>query len=311
MNKPHHAAGNLSMPRVFLIAALLTALAVVAAACGDADGGTTGDMPTPAGAGEIVPIAVNSELAVGPNRFALGLMDEEKRPILEAPGTGVHFRFFHQDDLKAEHDAVFTWADPGVSGFFAATVDFEEAGPWQAEVAVTRDGVEKVVTFAFSVVAESKIPNTGDPAPPTRNLTLAEVPDLTRISTDPEPEPALYEMSVAEALEAGRPLVVVFATPAFCRTQFCGPIVENVKEVREEFAGRVSFIHIEPFALDNLGQLVTDEQGAPVFVDAAAEWGLVTEPWLFVVDSESSVAARFEGATSPAELRDAVQQALS
>lgn len=299
------------MLRSSFLAGLLTAFGLLIAACSDAGGETAGDVPTPAAVGEIVPIAVNSELVVGPNRFALGLMDEEKEPVLEAPGTSVHYRFFYGDDLKAEQDAVFTWATPAVNGFFAATVDFEEAGEWKVEIAVTRDGEDEIVPFAFSVQEASQIPNVGDRAPATRNLTLSDVPDLLRISTDPEPEPALYEMTVAEALETGRPLVVVFATPAFCRTQFCGPIVDNMKEVRQQFAGRVNFIHIEPFVLDNLGQLVTDEQGAPVFVDAAAEWGLVTEPWLFVVDTESTVIARFEGAVGPAELRDSIQQALS
>lgn len=320
--KPMHtmrgsAAAYSRLAHYCFFAAVLATMGLLAAACGGGNGGeepgavTNGNGTTAAGAGEIVPVAVNSELVIGPNRFALGLMDEEKRPILEAPGTSVHYRFFHGDDLKDEQDAAFVLATPDVSGFFAAVVDFDEVGEWKAEITVTREGEDEIVAYAFSVQAESQIPNVGDPAPATKNLTLEDMPDVTRISTDPEPEPAFYEMTVAEALETGQPTVVIFATPAFCRTQFCGPIVDNAKEVRQEFAGRVNFIHIEPFLLDSLGQLVTDEQGAPIFMDAADEWRLQTEPWVFVVGADGRVVVRFEGAVSPAELREAIERALA
>ncbi len=315
MSRP--AAAYSRLARYGLYAGLLASLGLLAAACGGGNGGeqagtvTGASGATAAEAGEIVPVAVNSELVLGPNRFALGLMDEEKRPILEAPGTSVHYRFFYGDDLKDEQDAAFVPATPDVSGFFAAVVDFDEVGEWKAEITVTRDGEKEIVPYVFSVQAESEIPNVGDPVPATKNLTLAVVPDVMRISTDPEPEPAFYEMTVAEALDTGRPTVVIFATPAFCRTEFCGPIVDNAKEVHREFADRVNFIHIEPFVLDTLGQLVTDEQGAPIFTDAAKEWRIQTEPWVFVVGADGRIVVRFEGAVTPAELREAIERALA
>lgn len=306
------------MRRLLILAALLAALGL-AAACGSGGNGdgagnggeTDGDELTPSISGEIVPIPVNSELVAGPNRFAIGLVDEEKEPIQERPGTIVSFRFVGPDGAQLQEQvARFVWVIPDVKGFWAADVDFPEAGDWKLEILLTRNGEETETSYTFSVWEESEIPNVGDPAPPTQNLTLADVPDIKQISTDEEPEPALYQMTVAEALEAGRPLLVVFATPAFCQTAFCGPIVDNVKEVRQEFADQVNFIHIEPFVLDNEGRLVEGPGGGPIRADPTSEWRLQTEPWTFIVDAQGRIAARFEGTASPDELRQAIQQTL-
>lgn len=292
------------MRRLMFLAVLLVSSGLVASACG---GGGDGEP-------KVSPLPGNTELVVGPNRFALGLADSENNPILGDAGTSVHLRFFYGEELKSEHDATFTSAIPGAQGFFTANVDFDQAGQWTAEAVVTREGDESTVTFTFPVTEESQIPNIGDPAPPSINLTATDDPTLTTVSTDPEPEPALYEMTVSDALEAGRPFVVIFATPAFCVSRFCGPVVDTVKEVREDFADQVNFIHIEPFELDEEGALVTepgpDGQPAPVPAEPALAWNLQTEPWIFIVGADGTIAARFELAASADELREAIQITL-
>ncbi len=40
------------------------------------------------------------------------------------------------------------------------------------------------------------------------------------------------------------------------------------------------------------------------------EWGLWTEPWVFLVDSEGNVAAKFEGVVSLEEIEAALRQIL-
>ena len=131
---------------------LLAGLALFAAACGG-DSGTNGGQPTPDASSQIIPIPANSELVVGPNRFALGLVDGENNPILEDAGTKVHLSFSYEDQLKYEQDAGFVWAIPDVRGLFVATVDFGHAGQWTAEATLTRDGAETAVTFTFTARA--------------------------------------------------------------------------------------------------------------------------------------------------------------
>ena len=176
---------------------------------------------------------------------------------------------------------------------------------------LTRDGAESTVRFTFPVLEESTVPNIGDPAPATDNLTLADVPDLRRLSTDRNPEPKLYELKVAEAAGSGRPTLIVFATPAFCETRFCGPVVDNVKEIWQDYGDRVNFIHIEPYQLDDQGGLVADASGAPVASAALTQWRLTTEPWVFVLDWRGIIADRYEATVSPDELRQSLDTVLS
>ena len=41
-----------------------------------------------------------------------------------------------------------------------------------------------------------------------------------------------------------------------------------------------------------------------VLAPAVEEWGLPTEPWVFVVDANGIVAGRYEGVVTPEELRE-------
>jgi hypothetical protein len=297
------------MRKLFLASALLLTLALLAACGGGGDSNSdNGD----GGEADAFPQAGNSELVLGANRFAVALIDTETNdPILLAEGTSVHLRFLQDDEVKIDSDATFVWAIPDSNGFWTADVEFEEAGPWSLEVDAVRDGEDLTVAGAtFNVLAESRYVNIGDEAPATENLTLETQPNIKKVSTDTDPDLALYQLTVADALDEGKPIVVVFATPAYCQTRFCGPVVDNVKEVRPEFADAVNFIHIEPFQLDDDGQLIPGTQGTPVTAPPMQEWRLQSEPWVFVVGADGRVAQRFEGAVSVDELRAAIEGVL-
>ncbi len=126
---------------------------------------------------------------------------------------------------------------------------------------------------------------------------------LEAITTDPDPEPAFYEMTVAEAVSNGTPALLVFATPAFCQTAVCGPTMELVKEAVAD-RPQLDVVHIEIF--ENVD---SDGAGRLVEVPAVIEWGLPSEPWVYVVDADGIVVARFEGAVGVSELRAALDAA--
>ena len=294
------------MQRLIIAALLLLSLAI--AACGGDNGGNGDGTPQPDGS--LQPLPGNTELVVGQNRFAFGLVDSTNHPIQQAAGTSVHIAFLLDGEPQHEQDADFVWAIEDVTGFWTAMVDFTQPGLWSASVTATQDGEESDVDFTFQVFERALAPQIGDPAPPAENLTL-DTAGLTRISTDPEPDPTLYEMTVTQALDANEPFVVVFATPAFCQTRFCGPVLDNVKAVLPEFSDSVNFIHIEPFDLTEEGEIVADEQGAFVPAPPTIEWNLQSEPWVFIIDADGRIAMRFEGAASAEELRQAIGAVVS
>jgi hypothetical protein len=82
----------------------------------------------------------------------------------------------------------------------------------------------------------------------------------------------------------------------------CGPVVDVVDHVREEFEGSgVRFIHVEIYVGND------PSKGVNRWV---RQWNLPTEPWTFLVGRDGRVKAKFEGAVSVGELRAAVRRTL-
>src|SRR5690606_16540549 len=138
-------------------------------------------------------------------------------------------------------------------------------------------------------------------------LTLADVDDAAAISSQPEPNEAMLDQTVAAALDGGKPVVIAFVTPAFCVTRYCGPVMDAVVQPAfEQYGDRVEFIHIEPYDLAKArGDAVLEP------VPAVVEWGLRTEPFIFVIDGEGIVRVKLEGVTDLAELSEAIESVLS
>ena len=110
----------------------------------------------------------------------------------------------------------------------------------------------------------------------------------------------MYESSIGDAVTSGSASVIVFATPAFCASRACGPLLDQVKALRPQYQD-VEFVHVEIY--EDLQVESVEELTA---VPATEEWGLPSEPWVFVVDSAGVVSAAFEGAASDEELTAAI-----
>jgi len=161
-------------------------------------------------------------------------------------------------------------------------------------------GGEKVQALGNLVVRKKSVaPSVGDPAIPSKTPTLASTGgDLAALTTARHPDRALYQVSVAQAIAAHEPFVLAFATPQFCQSRTCGPVVDVVSAVRKQPASKgIRFIHVEIYK-DN-----DPANGVNQWVD---QWRLPTEPFTFVVDRTGVVRAKFEGAFSAAELERAV-----
>lgn len=277
------------------------ALALVVGACGD-DAVTTsssspGGSQTPLPEGAFA-FSASSVLAVGEERLLVAVSDASGAR-LASPDVPVTISVWPEGHSELAHAeaGVFTWALEGVSGLYRAVFTFDEPGTWL--VVVTPDGGDPLDPFGVTVLAESPVPAVGDPA--LRSDTpVGEDFDLADISTDPEPDPRFYELSVADAVANGRPSVIVFATPAFCQTAVCGPTLEVVKAIAVEHPD-VDFVHVEVYT--NL-----DDPDNLRLVPAVVEWGLPSEPWVFVVDAAGVVTARFEGVITPEELSSALRE---
>ena len=295
--------------------ALVTVSLILVAACATSRPSAT---PVPSVAPSlqnvrIVPILGSSELAKGPNRFLFSLTDRANK-LVAAPDVSVHLSFFDNaasaDAVAFEADSRFLWAIEGERGLYVANITFPRAGRWGTRFDATfPDGRKETVRADYDVLETTSTPAIGAPAPSVDTPTVADFGgNLRAVTTDASPNPRFYELSISDALAAGKPFVVAFATPAFCQTQLCGPTLETVKSVASDFPG-ITFINVEPYVMAMNGQSlqpVLTSQGELQPAPWTTAWGLVSEPFIAIVDAEGTVRAKFEGTIGADELRGAL-----
>jgi hypothetical protein len=186
---------------------------------------------------------------------------------------------------------------------YVASLSLPRAGKYWF-MAEPEGGPTKVQALGnVTVVKNDSPPDVGDPAVASNTPTLASTGgDTSALTTRTPPDESLLRYSVADSLEAGIPFVVTFATPKYCSSRTCGPVVDVVEEVSRRFEGEnVRFIHVEVFE---------DNDPAKGFNEWLQEWNLPTEPWTFVVDGSGTIVERFEGTVSVDELETAVRDKL-
>ncbi len=269
---------------------LAIATALVLAACG------SGETPTfPADSFAIV---ANSDVGTGPARLLVGVLEGDGTRI-GGPDDAIDIEVAPLDGPGETQrvPGVFTPIVDGAFGLYRAAVSFDTPGTWTMTVHPAT-GVA-LPAVPFQVGEETFAPNLGEQAPvaPTPTVRDAAIDDLT---TDGAPDPRFYELTLAEALSSGKPTVLVFATPAYCTSATCGPMLDTVKEAAPSYPD-VNFIHIEVYTGFNEPGFAPDPAHlAPaVGVDY---WNLPSEPWVFVIDEQGIIAGRFEGVMTPEEL---------
>jgi len=267
-----------------------------------------------AGAGpQILPLFISSEITKGRTRFVFSLTDRSNQ-LVAAPDVPVHLDFYDvataPDAVAFEADARFLWAIEGQKGLYVANPTFPAAGRWGVRfTARFPDGTSKQVRADFDVAETGSTPAIGAPVAPLDTPTARGADaNLATVTTDTKPDARFYETSVAEALAAHKPFVVVFATPAFCQTAICGPTLDTVKAVARDYPD-LTFINVEPYKMVMTDGRLQPELDASGQLQAASwtdAWGLRSEPWVFVVGADGTMAAKFEGTLGADELRAAL-----
>ena len=253
----------------------------------------------------------STDLAVGDNRVVFGVIIQGQGALRDEK---VQVKTFYltasgPEGPKQTTPATFQRWPGGAGGAYVANLSFDRPGEWGLGIEASRpDGSLIRASVKVAVKETSATPSIGSAAPHSRNKTAGDVSDLTDLTTDTDPDPDLYRLTVAEALDAGLPLLVGFATPAYCQTATCGPQVDVLKQMKDRYGGRINVIHVEVY--DNPPEIRDAGIEAGRLTPVMAEWGLPSEPWTFVVDGEGIVRAKYEGFVGADELRSAIDDTL-
>ncbi len=245
-------------------------------------------------------VRMSADTAVGTPRIVFGLFDGPD-PVADAQSVSLTVV------PVGEEDAAPVWQGPAENysdyevPYWVAFPTLPNPGFWgvTAEV-VLANGRSVTSQFTIEAKAESSAVAVGELAPLSQNRTLETEPDINKLSSGLNPNPAFYQITVTEAVANDKPTVVGFITPGLCESKWCAPVLNSVATVRDEVGDAANFIHIE----------VYEDFQALTYVPEMAEWGLETEPYVFVLDDEGRVTASLAGPVSPHELAQVLEPVL-
>lgn len=267
------------------------------------------------------PLVTTSELLVGQNRFAFGLAKGgrlvENADVLvrlyDIDGANAHlaaetnapFRpvqklaaekkiHRHADGTSHVHDAATS-----IRGIYVTQFAFSRSGAWGVEIVLRQaNGSSETSRLTVLVQQSAATLTVGSAAPRSRNLIAKDVKELRQIDTSERPDARLHQVRIADAIALGKAQLIVFATPQFCTSRMCGPVVDIVRTLLPAYGKQVVFTHQE------IWQDFADKKVFPT----VEEWRLRSEPWIFVVDGQGIIRAKFEGLVTAMELERALQE---
>ena len=226
-----------------------------------------------------------------------------EKQALDQPAVGPFPASIESLATKPAFQADSTRADPDAANVVYSTqLDFPRAGGWRIAAIVRDDGELKGGLLpSVEVDLFHRIPQVGQMAPLIHTPTAQDVEgDLSKITTRAPPD-TQNKVDYAEAL-GKEPIVLLFATPQFCQSRVCGPVVDVAEQAKQEYGDKAAFIHMEIYK-DN-----DPAQGTRPQVRA---FHLPSEPYLFTIDRRGIVEDAVEGAFGLELMHEAVDKAIA
>lgn len=319
--------------------AFLVALALLIAACSSdgssSSGATSGSVGASGAQSNLAAQVASPDLFVGaPQDFELGIFASADAGVklVSFGSVNLTFSYFGVDGSAAAQEGVpeGTFAatyvaapgtgvgrDAGVPSLTAPAdargvyvnheVRFAEPGVYETRVTADIDGIgTQSLTATFQVRSEPSLPAPGDRALKTKNHVIGDK-GIAPAALDSQaqdgasiPDPELHRTTIARAIASGTPALVLFATPVYCQSLFCGPTLEAVQALAADHAGQAAFIHIE----------IWKEYDKSIVNEAAADWllrnGDLTEPWLYLIGGDGTILDRWGPLFDPNEVAAAL-----
>jgi hypothetical protein len=254
-----------------------------------------------------------SQLDAGVSRFGFGLFDRDNKPVNDTQ-VAIYTASASQADVRGPYPARFDSlaVEPRFRSRTSASDPETATGIYTVRLPLSR-GQQTIIALirvngrlqaTSGILANVGLaggpPRAGQRAIRIPTPTVASVGgNVSKIDTRVPPDD-MHAVDFANVL-GRKPVLLVFATPALCQSRTCGPIVDEVEQLKSQYGNRMAFIHMEVYNDNRI------DRGKRPQLKA---WRLQSEPWVFAIDRRGRIAAELEGAASIRELRGAIEQAL-
>jgi hypothetical protein len=280
------------------------ASALVLAACSSKSSGDASDTTPPMTASLLALFPLNDYItAEVPQRIAFAIADPGGGLAPKGPASLV---FTITDPAGARRTQEVTGRSTGLP-YTYYPIHFTPSKGGNFTVKAVVDGSEVSSTFTVGAKGSSDVPGPTDKLPSMKSPTTGDHLGVDPICTQ-DPECPLHAVSLDAALGQGKPVVYLVATPKFCQTGICGPVLEVLEATAGAYDGRITFIHQEVYE----SATEAAEKGATAtLAPQVQELHIQSEPVLFITDSAGVIRHRLDTAYDRSELSEALDDVLA
>lgn len=282
--------------------------ALLLAACGGSSSSSPSKNAGSSGSGATGLSAFRMEIepyvSSTPQRFAYILVNNKNQGFASGPATSLSIAPPGGSYGAPTPATLHTDGLPPGRGVYVVEPTLATPGNWRGKVTIPG---QPDAELAFPVSANPDTPIVGSMArvlaTPTTAAPLDTNPLCTRTDDKNKPAPcSFHQTSLDQVAGKGKPVVVMFATPARCQSRYCGPVLDQLIAVAPEYQDRVTPIHVEIYKDLQSNNLVT----------ATDAWlGTSGEPWIFAMDGSGKITGRLSGAFATDEIRTLLDKTLA
>lgn len=269
------------------------------AGCSDGDSDISVDRPFEPESGGLNLLSSAGAVPVGLDRRLAWVMADNQGSFITPKGRVTVGFGPEQGKVTGDTvDAVIHTDATGAPPYITVRQDFPQMGTLWATAKVNGSKASVPV----DVVDHLPGPGVGDRVPDVATPTVADHGGVEPICTN-DPHCPLHELSLPQALTSGKPVVLLFATPKFCQTATCGPVLDTLLGAIGPAKDRAHFVHAEIYKAPMPGPNVSSLPLAP----SVQAFRLESEPTLYLLKPDGTVQDRIEGLYGTAEAKAAVE----
>jgi len=233
-----------------------------------------------------------------PARLAFGFADKEGVFLAQAPQDGPLTFTIESNGQRIGEPVV---SDPHADGIPKAYYPVVFTPPLPGVYSISASVNGNPVARQIQIPETTSVVGPGQAMIPYDTPTTADPRGVELLCTHNPPCP-LHDVTLTEALAGGTPVAFLIATPQFCQTSICGPVLDVLLSLKDAFP-TVKMLHSEvyPTAADA-------QPSSGKVTGVVTAYGLTFEPALFLADKSGTIVQRLDTIFDRGELRDALRR---
>ena len=238
----------------------------------------------------------DSALVAGqPQRFPFGIADKDGVIVTHSPVASLDFTVVLDGQPLGAPISVAAHSQDLLRPYFPLVFTPPTPGVYTVRTQVNGTPVEANVQIPPSTA----VVGAGQKMVPVDTATFTDPHGVELVCTR-QPACALHDVTLRDALAAGTPVALIIATPRFCQTAICGPVLDVLLAQTNQFP-TIKMLHAEVYPSEAAAQ-----PGTQQLTEVVKAYGLTFEPVLYLAGPDGTIVRRIDTIFDTAELRQAL-----